>query len=668
MSAADNGQGSGLWPARAWAELAGFWALAIAWPVYQAIAAGPEALTGVGARRGDLVLVVVVVSLLVPTVLLLAELAVSRFAGERAQSATHALLLAAIGACAVWQWLVERDLSGLLALLGYLLAAAGIAALYLRFAAARAFAGVLALATPVVVAAFALSYPVSDEVLAHDDLPVIEPIEARTPVVLVVFDELPLAALLDERGEIDAGLFPHFARLAGTSTWYPNAVAVADQTTFAVPSILTGQDPFSGATPEPPPPGLPDYPQNVCTLARAGGYEVHAYEPVTDLCEKDYGEGTKAGLLVRRGVGSSGLPAEEEVALAPGGVVQAMARGFASLFPEPYSEYGDDRDEAIESFLDGMPREPRSLSVLHIALPHIDWQYLPDGQTYPTLRDPRISTLDSPPTRNEVNRDFQQMMIQLVYTDRQLGRVMRRVRADGNWADALFVVTADHGAAFMPGGSRRILVEPNAGWILPVPLLVKYPGQTRGRRVPGEVDSRDIAPTVLEALGVHPPEELDGRSLIGRRPDPVGASVTAKGVLIGTFEFDRAEVERRLDVAERERNALFGDRSFYALGRHEDVLGHPASRLTGDRPLPAEPVAPEPLREVDTGAPEIPAYYEASLRVTENPGPLAVAVNGRIAATARAWLSGGAWRVGVVLPPSSFRDGANRIQVYPIRR
>ena len=666
MRAAGNRQGFGLrGAARSWAELAGIWAVAIAWPMYQAIAIGPEALTGVGARRGDLVLLVCVVSLLVPSLLLLAELVVARLAGERARSRVHAGLLGAIGACLPWQWLVERDVPGALALLAYLAVAAAIAGLYLRFAAARSFAGLLAFATPVVIVAFALSYPVSEEVLAHEGLPEGDPIDSRTPVVLVVFDELPLAALLDERDEIDARLFPNFAALAGTSTWYPDAVAVADQTTFAVPSILTGQDPFSGATPEPPPPGLPDYPQNVCTLARAGGYEVHAYEPVTDLCEKEYGAGTKAGLLVRRGVGSSGLAAEKEVALAPGGVVQAMARGFASFFPELYSEYGDDRDEAIDSFLDGMPSEPRSLSLLHIALPHIDWQYLPDGQTYPTLRDPRVSTLDSPPTRNEVSRDFQQMMIQLVYTDRQLGRVIRRVRADGNWDDALFIATADHGAAFIPGGSRRILVEANAGWILPVPLLVKYPGQTRARRVPGEADSRDIAPTILDALGIDPPEQLDGRSLIGRRPDPVGPSLTAKGVLIGTFEFDRSEVERLLGSAERERNALFGGRSLYALGRHEELLGLPEARLRSD-PLPADPVEPEAYRDVDTGAPQIPAYYEAALRVTENPGPLAVAANGRVAATARAWLTDDGWRVGVVLPPAALRDGENRIRIYAL--
>ena len=35
----------------------------------------------------------------------------------------------------------------------------------------------------------------------------------KVSVVMVVFDELPVASLMNERGEIDEGLFPNFARL-----------------------------------------------------------------------------------------------------------------------------------------------------------------------------------------------------------------------------------------------------------------------------------------------------------------------------------------------------------------------------------------------------------------------------------------------------------------------
>ena len=59
-------------------------------------------------------------------------------------------------------------------------------------------------------------------------------------MVLIVFDELPLAALLNERGQIDAKRFPNFAALARDSDWFRNAVTVADTTEQAVPAIFSG--------------------------------------------------------------------------------------------------------------------------------------------------------------------------------------------------------------------------------------------------------------------------------------------------------------------------------------------------------------------------------------------------------------------------------------------
>ena len=57
-------------------------------------------------------------------------------------------------------------------------------------------------------------------------------------VVFVVFDELPTESLLDGSGRVDAELFPNFARLAATSTWYRNESTVAPYTQTAVPAIV----------------------------------------------------------------------------------------------------------------------------------------------------------------------------------------------------------------------------------------------------------------------------------------------------------------------------------------------------------------------------------------------------------------------------------------------
>jgi 2,3-bisphosphoglycerate-independent phosphoglycerate mutase len=88
--------------------------------------------------------------------------------------------------------------------------------------------------------------------------------------------------------------------------------------------------------------------------------------------------------------------------------------------------------------------------------------------------------------------------------DSCLGEVVRAVHA----TDGVCVITADHGNAdnmLEPDGS------PNTAHSLnPVPLIVTLPGV---RLRDGGVLA-DVAPTVLEVLGVEQPEAMTGRSLI----------------------------------------------------------------------------------------------------------------------------------------------------------
>ena len=62
-------------------------------------------------------------------------------------------------------------------------------------------------------------------------------------IVMIVMDEFPLESILDGTGHVDAALFPNFAALANTSTWFRNDTTVAPYTDVAVPAILTGRLP-----------------------------------------------------------------------------------------------------------------------------------------------------------------------------------------------------------------------------------------------------------------------------------------------------------------------------------------------------------------------------------------------------------------------------------------
>jgi 2,3-bisphosphoglycerate-independent phosphoglycerate mutase len=89
--------------------------------------------------------------------------------------------------------------------------------------------------------------------------------------------------------------------------------------------------------------------------------------------------------------------------------------------------------------------------------------------------------------------------------DACLGEVVRAVLDAGG----VCLVTADHGNAehmLEPDGSPSTAHTSN-----PVPLIVTLPGRAL---LQGEGILADVAPTVLELLGIPQPEELSGRSLL----------------------------------------------------------------------------------------------------------------------------------------------------------
>jgi arylsulfatase A-like enzyme len=103
---------------------------------------------------------------------------------------------------------------------------------------------------------------------------------------------------------------------------------------------------------------------------------------------------------------------------------------------------------------------------------------------------------------------------EILYTDRQLERLFQEMKRLGVFEKALVVVTSDHGEEFLDHGQwehQKTLYEEQ----LRVPLIIKFPSASIGsRRVSGQVSLVDVAPTVLDALGVEAPPTFEGRSLL----------------------------------------------------------------------------------------------------------------------------------------------------------
>ena len=260
-------------------HIASLWGLAVAQPLFDVLRGSPEFFVAHDAGPANLVGVVLLCCLAGPTIAALVLWIADRLApgwrpgaaGIMVGSLTAAIALAALKPLGGW----HPGLS--LALAAGCGAAAGVA--YIRLAPLRLFATLLSPALVVVPVAFLLTTGIAGLLAASDEEPALDvAFGATPPVVIAIFDQLPLISLLDADGRIDPALYPHFAALASESTWFRNASAVAEYTSFALPAILTGTYPELGRLPV-----AADYPENLFTLL-GGRYRLHVQEPLTELC------------------------------------------------------------------------------------------------------------------------------------------------------------------------------------------------------------------------------------------------------------------------------------------------------------------------------------------------------------------------------------------------
>jgi len=109
---------------------------------------------------------------------------------------------------------------------------------------------------------------------------------------------------------------------------------------------------------------------------------------------------------------------------------------------------------------------------------------------------------------------------EVTLVDRWFGMLLDRLSDLGLDHNTIVVFTADHGFYIGDHGyiGKHTVLEPGRGWPLydvigHCPLLIRVPG-FEPRRVPALCQHVDLAPTLLELVGVDPPAGMHGRSLV----------------------------------------------------------------------------------------------------------------------------------------------------------
>jgi Sulfatase len=471
----------------------------------------------------------------------------------------------------------------------------------------------------------------------------------KPPVVLLMLDEFPTDALYGADGRtIDAARFPNFAELARIGTWFPNSTTVYDSTPKAAPLILDGKRPYKGETAD-----TRTHPRSLYTALGRRGYKITDSPEAIALCPRRY---------------CPGAPTRRPA------IIPNLVRG---------------RPERFTRWLHTIRSLPRpGFWVKEFLVPHQPWIYLPSGkQMRPVVTDP-VPAMASPPGFYDdflTDHNRQRQLLQIGFADAELGRLLRRLRQQRMLDRALLVVTADHGYEWKVGVSkRRQVFRRNIDEIAPQPLLIKAPGQRRGRIDRSYVRTLDITPTIADILNIRLGYRVDGHSAFSRVTRRRRYVAMPKRDFSFIVRISARNMERRRAANRRAWRRLFGTgaesvrrygdpwASVYRIGPHQDLVGRPVAELgpAGQARLRAEITYAAATRAVSASSNLLPSQIGGFIRggAKRAERDVAVAVNGRIEAVGRSFHLRGKPGEGfaVMVPEQALRSGRNDVRVFAV--
>lgn len=641
----------------------------LTWPVLDLLGENAEFFLAHDSSRFEILTLAVVLLLVIPAFLAALTLVPGRIGYGVAWT-----LVGLLAVATAHIYLKRLPIAWWVVLLVSLAVGAGTVWAISQFATARRFTGYLTISPLVFLMVFLFTTP-SGAVVRDAGAPAgaAATVSNPVPVVMIVFDEFPVASLIDPTGDLYADRYPNFARLAADGTWFRNAVTVEQQTEHSVPAIVTGVVPDQSLTPF-----AGQYPNSLFT-ALDGPYSVHGYEAITRLCPSTTceGESVPAAPLV----GDVGIvaghvllpePLTEDLPAISGtwGDFAATSQDF-----DPVAGFQDalasGRRGPVDAFLDDIRDYDGSRSpffFLHTLIPHHPWQYLPDGRDYPFI----VATNPASFQGGWIDDDFlvaqgmQRHLLQVGYADHVLGETIAALEDAGLYDEAMIVVVADHGISIKPGVSHQRTITPTTvGEIAAIPLFIKGPGVDSGVIDDRRALSSDIVPTIADAIGAELGWEPDGFSLLGELPERAETTtVGPKGsVTYGSDGHEKLEVATRID-------AWFPGGDPYALipAGAPNLLGDTIvgsdlalSEITGELAMASL------YRDVDLTSSTVPARVGGVLSSDpDDPVILAIVVNGRVGAITRSYVYDGDLRFLAMVPPELMVEGVNEIEMIEV--
>lgn len=667
---------------------------AVVQPLLEITSRNAEFFVAHNSSTMDIAMLLLFLCVLLPAILILIKAVLGLFS-QRLGKWGHYLMVSAL-ASAVALMILKKPLdgtSGIVFLSGAAVSGIVINIAYVRFQHVRNFLAVLSPVILLFPSLFLFNSPVSKVVFSQKNASAVT-IEAdrAAPVVMIIFDEFNLTSLMNEQREIDPVRYPNFAALSQNSTWFRNATSVSESTEKAVPAILTGKYPTPFSIPV-----LSDHPGNIFTMLGAS-YDMKAVESATRLCPE------QLCASVREELKSRMAPLLSDISLIYLHVL--LPADFASDLPpvtQNWKDFGGgiykkagmkkekgwdwklveealgakDRSLQARQFINSIVRTERpALYFMHIMLPHAPYIYLPSGKTYNETGFRGIVGGEKWSADEEaIIPDYQRYLLQVGFVDRLLGELIKRLKDVGLYDRSLIVITADHGVSFRPDDFRRPLTKTNFQDIMPVPLLIKSPGQGQGVISDRNVETVDILPTIADILGIRIPWQVDGDSAydisIPERKNKVIFHNNANEKLT----VDSASLESKYATLNK-MLSLFGSGAkpggLFKAGNYSGFVGQSLS--PADLELEADTRAEFEMgsfyERIDPESVFLPVQITGRLikgRGGDVPLSLAVSVNGTIHAVTETFSNKKyEAKFAAIVPETAFRSGRNEVEVFII--
>ena len=666
-------------------HIATLFAFAVAQPLFDLAGRHPEFLVAHGMQTTSVVIFTFVLAFAFPLLVWMSLLAIVRLSRRLETCTAGALVGLLCGLLALQVFAKTVPAPGPLLVTEAVGIGIGAVWLYRNLAGVRLF---LTLLTPSILI-FPVMFLFSSRLITgdsgQDPLPAVE---SQTPVVMVVFDELPLISLLDGQKRIDPVRYPNLAALAEEAHWFRNATTVSEGTLISLPVILDGLYPVPGQNRLPT---LSDHPRSLFTLL-SRSHELNIHENISQLAP---------GHVSPRDLQLSSLLSDLKVVylhlLLPVDLASSLPpvteswKDFADspeAEPRRWTDFDADwaeRGKKFQQFIESIqPSAGPGLHFLHSMLPHASWKYLPDGRLYALYERPGVAGVVGPNHDgvdvNQWKEDewpviqaYQRHLLQVSYVDKLVGDLVAHLREQGLYDQSLLVLTSDHGTAFRSGDSRRLVTSTNYPGIVSIPLIIKEPFQREGQTSDRNVETIDILPTILDVLGAEVSWPLDGVSALGTQPARLEKTTFSdKGQ---RFTFD-AGLPDRDEFLQRQVD-LFGSRGWAELfetGPYRSLVGKKLEDLPIRRARPTDPSVELEGRNffenVDLSSSFLLCLVRGRIQPpadTPSPVYLAVAVRGIIRATTRTSPAVEDNRLFTALvDPAAFRDGKNRVDVLLI--